>query len=171
MPYDYSLFQAVLSKIAVKPENNGSFAENLIQSLKAGLQRRIGYSLEGNTSGVLEGSVASGGRAYREGTSGRAGRVLSWRGGRRRRRADCGKCRGRKAKRRWRRKGRRYKNEGGERQKARWRSKFAAREERPGEIHRATSAGRGGATEDEAPHASPLSACGASHLPKFSTGV
>src|SRR5207245_11599392 len=63
---------------------------------------------------------------------------------------------------------RRYKNEGGERQKARWRSKFAATEERPGEINRATSAGRGGATEDEAPHSSPLSASGASVLAKFS---
>jgi len=44
-------------------------------------------------------------------------------------------------------------------------------EERPGEIHRATSAGRGGATEDEAPHSSPLSASGASLLPRFSTSV
>jgi len=49
--------------------------------------------------------------------------------------------------------------------------KVAGTEERPGEIHRATSAGRSGATEDEAPHSSPLSASGASVVPKFSTSV
>jgi len=47
----------------------------------------------------------------------------------------------------------------------------AATEEKPGEINRATSAGCGGATEDEAPHSSPLSASGASVLTKFSTSV
>jgi len=49
--------------------------------------------------------------------------------------------------------------------------KVAGTEERPGEIHHGTSLRRGGATEDEAPHSSPLGASGVSVLPRFSTSV